>query len=107
VIDKLRPLGFMFLMYICDALALLAAREERWPAAALLLGYADAAYAAQRQTRELNEARACEEARSAVAAHCSDSEVRTWLGQGAGLGAEDVCAIALERHAAAPRLLTR
>ena len=105
VVNKLRPLGFMFLMYICDALALLAAREERWPAAALLLGYADAAYAAQGQTRELNEARASEEARSAVAAHCSDSEVRVWLGQGAGLGAEDVCAIALERGAAAPPLL--
>lgn len=107
VIDKLRPLGFMFLMYICDALALLAAREGRWPAAALLLGYADAAYAAQGQTRELNEARACEEARGAVAAHCSDGEVKTWLGQGAGLGAEDICAIALERGLAAPRLVTR
>jgi hypothetical protein len=97
VIDKLRPLGFMFLMYICDALALLAARERRWPAAALLLGYADAAYAAQAQTRELNEARACEEARHAVAAHCGAAETLTWLGEGGGLGAEDVCAIALER----------
>ena len=97
VIDKLRPLGFMFLMYVCDALALLAARERRWPAAALLLGYADAAYAAQAQTRELNEAGACDEARRVVAAHCSAAEIRTWLGQGAGLDAEDVCAIALER----------
>lgn len=99
VIDKLRPLGFMFLMYICDALALLAAREQRWPAAALLLGYADTAYAAQAQTRELNEARACDEARLAVAAHCSGAEIATWLGQGAGLDAEDVCAIALDLRA--------
>ncbi|MDQ6683906.1 MAG: hypothetical protein M3Z16_02150, partial [Pseudomonadota bacterium] len=110
VIDKLRPLGFMFLMYVCDALALLAARERRWPAAALLLGYADAAYAAQAQTRELNEARAGEEARRAVAAHCSAAEIQTWFGQSSGLDAEDVCAIALEdrdHRAVAPQLFTR
>ena len=110
VLDKLRPLGFMFLMYICDALALLAARERRWPAAGLLLGYADAAYAAQAQTRELNEASAGEEARHAVAAHCSAGEMATWLAEGAGLDAEGVCAAALERRdrrAAAPQLFTR
>jgi len=110
VIDKLRPLGFMFLMYICDALALLAAREGRWPAAALLLGFADAAYAAQGQTRELNEARAGDEARRGVVAHCSAGEIETWLREGGGLDAEDVCAIALEsrgRRAGAPQLFTR
>ena len=57
VIDKLRPLGFMFLMYICDALALLAAREGPRRRPRCCSPTADAAYAGQGQTRELNEAR--------------------------------------------------
>ncbi|MDQ2733817.1 MAG: helix-turn-helix transcriptional regulator, partial [Pseudomonadota bacterium] len=74
LVDVLRQLGFMFLMYVADAMALLAARERRWRAAALLLGYADSAYAAQHQERELNEARAYGEARQGLAAHCQGSE---------------------------------
>ena len=98
-IARTRALGFMFLMYVCDALALLAVRERRWPAAVMLLGYSDAAYAAQGQAREQNEARAHTLARDAIQAHCSAGEVTTWLREGAGLAAEDVAGIALEAAA--------
>jgi len=59
-LPQARRLGW--LPYWSDHLALLAALEQRPRAAARLLGYAEAAYAAIETAREVNEARAVERA---------------------------------------------
>jgi hypothetical protein len=66
------PLALLFALQCpwANYLALLAALEDRFEAAALLAGYADAAYAACDMSREFNEAaafeRACRLARGAM-----------------------------------------
>ncbi len=94
-----RQLGFMFLMYTADAMALLAARERRWAAAVRLLGYADAGYAEQGQPREPNEASAREATWALLRDHCAKQDVEAWLAAGAALEPDAVCALALELSA--------
>ena len=94
-----RQLNYMFVMYAADAMALLAAREGRWEAAARLLGCADAAYAAQRQPREQNEARVRETAWAQLLQHDGGKKpgpaLRAALAAGAAMQPEAVCALAL------------
>ncbi|MEO8137343.1 MAG: winged helix-turn-helix domain-containing protein [Betaproteobacteria bacterium] len=95
-----RQLGYMFVMYTADAMALLAAREKRWEHAARLLGYADAAYAAQPQSREQNEAKARDDAWASLLAHGGTKKpgtaLRAQLAEGAALKPEAVCLLAME-----------
>ena len=96
LVPVVRQLGFMFLMYVADAMALLAAHERRWTAAARLLGYADASYTAQEQPREPNEAAARDAAWALLAAECERRDLERWLAEGATLEPEPVCALAIE-----------
>jgi predicted ATPase/DNA-binding winged helix-turn-helix (wHTH) protein len=83
-----------WLPYWADYLALLAALEDRPRAAARLLGYADAAYAAIATPREINETRAVERA----TARCLESLSRAAFEQrhrdGARLADADLDALA-------------
>jgi predicted ATPase len=98
LVDVLRQIDFMFLMYVADGLALLAAREGRLAIAGRLVGYTDAAYEAQGQARELNEAWARSEVARLLAAG-SAAEVAAWRAKGARLDPAEVCAAALEAPA--------
>ena len=91
-----RQLGFMFLMYTADAMALLAARERRWAAAGRLLGYADAGYTGHGQPREPNEASARDTTWALLAGNCAGQDVEAWLAAGAVLQPAAVCLLALE-----------
>ena len=99
LVDVLRQIDFLSLMYVADALALLAAREGRWATAGRLIGFADAAYGAQVQGRELNETWARSEAWRAL--QSAREDIATWLAQGALLDSPAVCMAALERPARA------
>jgi hypothetical protein len=90
-----RQLGFMFLLYATDAMALLLAREGHWCGAARLLGYADAAYAEQGQPRQPNEAAAREAAAALLDAQCRLDDLTTWLAEGALMQPEAACALEL------------
>jgi predicted ATPase/DNA-binding winged helix-turn-helix (wHTH) protein len=79
-----------------DYLALLAALDERPQAAALLLGYADAAYERTRDHREPNEATAAKRVRQRLAANLSDHDTAALLAAGALLPEAAVAALALE-----------
>lgn len=91
-----RQLDHMFVMYTADAMAGLAAAEGRWAAAAQLMGYADAAYAAEGQPREPNEARAREAAWALLQAQGDAAALAAGLAAGAALQPADVCALALQ-----------
>ena len=97
MVAVLSQMDFCFQVYFADALALLAAREARWQAAATLLGHGQAQYAAQQQTREMNEQRAHQAAVEAVAAHCTPAQIEAWHHEGLALNARTACVIALER----------
>ena len=96
-IEVSRQLGDMYLMYAADAMAWLGALEGRSQAAAMLLGYADAAYAAQSQPREPNEASAREMAWGLLSVNVEADSIRRLLAEGAALSPADVCALALAR----------
>ena len=81
--------------YWADHLALLAALEQRPRAAAQLLGYADAAYAAIATAREVNEARAIERARAICVAALGEETVAKLQRDGARLADGDLAALAL------------
>ena len=87
-------LDHMFVMYTADAMAWLAAAEGRWDAAAQLLGFADAAYAAHAQAREPNEARARSEALALLMPQGA-ALLAAGRAAGAGLPPAQVCALAL------------
>jgi len=99
-VEVSRMLGYMYVVYAADAMALLAAREGSIEAAARLLGYADASYAAQGQPREPNEAHARDAAHAIVTANAGDAAVANWMSDGARLSAEAVCALAVSSQAA-------
>ena len=80
--------------YWADVLALLAALERRPRAAALLLGYADAAYAAIATAREVNEARAVERAAALCRASLGEAAFAQRLREGARLSDADIAPLA-------------
>jgi hypothetical protein len=80
--------------YWADYLALLAALEHRPRAAAQLLGFADAAYAAIATAREINEARAVERASTLCKAALGLEEVERLQRNGARLADADLDALA-------------
>jgi hypothetical protein len=100
MLETLRQMDFLLQVSAADALALLAAREGRWRAAAMLLGYSDASYAADGQARELNEERAHQAARALVAAHTAQPDFAAravaWQSEGAALPAPRAMALGLE-----------
>ena len=96
LVAVLRQIDFLFLMFVADGLALLAAREGRLATAARLVGFADAAYAAQGQGRELNEAWARGEVARLLEAGATAAGRASWLAEGALLEPAAVCAAALE-----------
>ena len=79
-----------------DYLALLAALDGRPQAAALLLGFADAAYQRTRDHREPNEAAAAARVRQRLGAILREDETATLLAAGALLPEAAVAALALE-----------
>jgi predicted ATPase/DNA-binding winged helix-turn-helix (wHTH) protein len=101
LVDVLRQIDFLFLLFVGDGLALLAAREGRFATAARLVGYTDAAYAAQAQERELNEAWARDEAGRLVGEVLSPQDMAACVAEGARLAPPEVCAVAIEPAAAA------
>ncbi len=103
-VELARQLDFMYVSVTADALALLAALEQRLAAAAQLLAYGDAAYAHDRQHREPNEARARERCMALLQAQCDAAALAGWLVSGAGLEADGACLLALESvQAPSPR----
>src|SRR6185295_259932 len=96
-VELTRSLAFMYLGVTCDALALLAAQERRWAAAAQLLGFADTTYLQDQQQREPNEARARERCAALLDGQCEPAGLEAWRADGAGLTPETVCALALAR----------
>jgi predicted ATPase/DNA-binding winged helix-turn-helix (wHTH) protein len=96
LVDVLRQIDFMFLMYVADGLALLAVREGRLATAGRLVGYTDAAYQAQGQNRELNEAWAHGEVERLLGQACTPAERAAWIAEGATLEPHAICVIALE-----------
>ena len=103
LVAVLRQIDFLFLMFVADGLALLAAREGRHATAARRVGFTDAASAAQGQGRELNEARARGEVAARLAAAGSPAEVAARCAEGARLDPAAVCAAALEAPETAAR----
>ena len=96
-IETTARLGYMYVMYAADALALLAAHEKRWKASATILGYADAAYASQSQSREPNEAKARDRAEALLKRGADTASVKRWMAEGAALDPKGVCDIAGSR----------
>jgi hypothetical protein len=88
----------VYLGVTADPLALLAALEERYAAVAQLAAFADAAYAQDQQFREPNEAQAARCA-ALLQAHCTSVDLARWQTQGADVGAEAVCQLALQMPA--------
>ena len=80
--------------YWADVLALLAALERRPRAAAKLLGYADAAYAAIATAREVNEARAVERAAQISVTDLGSDAFEALRRDGARLADADLAALA-------------
>ena len=76
-------------------LALLAALEHRPRAAAQLVGYSEALYAARAEVREANETAATNRARTLATAALGDAGFDRWCAAGAKLRDVDVEAIAL------------
>jgi predicted ATPase len=95
-VEVAAQLDHMFVTYTADAMAALAAAEGRWDTAAALLGFADAAYAAQGQPREPNEARARAAARAAVLANGGEPLLARGAADGARLSPDEVCRLALQ-----------
>ncbi len=83
--------------YWADYLALMAALEHRPRAAACLLGFADAAYAAIDCSREVNEARAVERAAALCLARISAAIFDELKREGARLNNEAFAGLALGR----------
>ena len=79
-----------------DYLALLATLDGRPQAAALLLGYADAAYERTQDHREPNEATAAGRVRERLGATQRAEDTAALLAAGALLPEAAVCALALE-----------
>jgi len=75
-------------------LALLAALERRFPAAAQLIGYSEAIYAARDEVREANETAATNRARTLATAALGDTSFDRWCAAGAKLRDADIRAIA-------------
>ena len=75
-------------------LALLAALERRFPAAAQLIGYSEAIYAARDEVREANETAATNRARTLATAALGDTSFDRWRAAGAKLRDADIRAIA-------------
>lgn len=97
--DVSRQLGHLYVMYTADAMAWLATLEGRSDAAQRLVAYADAAYEAESQPREPNEARARAAALAGAARAGSvlEEEARA---AAAAMTAEQACALALGKGAA-------
>lgn len=89
-----RQLDYLYLSSAADALALLAAKRHQHKAAASLLAFADAAYAADHQAREPNEARARAQAWALIEEHLAPQELRAELLLGAALSPAQACALA-------------
>ena len=94
-VDVVRQLDHMYVVYTADAMAWLAALEARWDAAARLLGYADATYAAEGQAREPNEARARTAALALLQARGDPALLSAGMAAGAALSAAEVCRLAV------------
>ncbi len=80
--------------YWADYLALLAALEARPRAASLLLGYADARYAALGAEREVNEARAADRAAQIALAHLGSVAYEQRKREGALLRDDEIAPLA-------------
>jgi predicted ATPase/DNA-binding winged helix-turn-helix (wHTH) protein len=87
-------LEFMFGMFAIDALALLAALEQRWGAAAHLLGYSDLAYARRHRERGPNEQALRDRTWALLARHADAADLAAWMTQGGSLPAAAACALA-------------
>lgn len=103
MVEVLRQADFRFQVAFADGLALLAAREQRWPAAARLAGHADAQYAVQQQMREMNEQRARQTTGEMLAANAASAQIEAWMTEGAALDARSACSLALENLRPDPR----
>ena len=99
-VDTTTRLEFMFGMFAVDALALLAALEQRWGTAAHLLGYSDLAYTARHRDRGPNEQAIRERAWTLLAAHVDRRDLDAWMAQGARFTAIAVCRLAASRSVA-------
>jgi predicted ATPase/DNA-binding winged helix-turn-helix (wHTH) protein len=91
------PQSLLFeLQHVAAAyLALLAALEHRPRAAARLLGYSEATYAAHEEPIEANEAAALARARTLASAALADAEFERVRAEGAALHDADIAAFAL------------
>lgn len=94
-VDAAGTLDFMFGMFAIDALALLAALEQRWTTAAHLLGYSDLAYAARHRERGPNEQAIRDRLWALLQQHVEGGNLQTWIAHGAVLSATSTCALAL------------
>lgn len=80
--------------------ALLAVQEQRWPAAARLLGYGRAASRASGvDAEEPAELRTRELARQQLAAQATASQIGAWMDAGEGLQTEAAYTLALAAQA--------
>ena len=80
--------------YWADYLALLAALEARPQAAARLAGYADAAYNAHQDSRQVNEEAAVERARVLARAVLGEAECERLQREGGGMNPSDFAGLA-------------
>lgn len=95
-LDLARQLDHLYVTSTADGMALLAAREGRLATAARLLAFADAAYTADHQAREPNEARARAATWALLQAGLSEPDLAVELARGAGLNPAQACALALQ-----------
>lgn len=95
-VELARQLDYLYVTTTADGLALLAAQEGRWSAAARLLAFADAAYTADHQAREPNEARARAATWALLQTGLEGHDLALDLALGAALNPAQACALALD-----------
>jgi predicted ATPase/DNA-binding winged helix-turn-helix (wHTH) protein len=95
-VDTVTRLEFMFGMFALDALALLAALEQRWGTAVHLLGYSDLGYVARHRDRGPNERAIRDRAAVLVGRHVDAGHLRAWMVQGSRLTAAEACKLATD-----------
>ena len=86
------------LTWFADPLAWLAARQDRMPAAARLLGYCDGAVATGRIIRQSAEQKVADTTRALLGDHATAAQVAEWAAQGAVMSEAQMVACAFSRH---------
>jgi tetratricopeptide (TPR) repeat protein len=85
-----------FAWNVLDYLALRAALAGKLEDAARIAGYADSRYTAQNETREPNEARACERLQALLRDKLDAEKIERLLAEGAKLSEDEACRLSLE-----------